>query len=85
MGIDVPGTVKRATVPTDSINPVEPEEPVEPDEPVNPIPANLKRNCILGGLVFLVLAAGAVLVDYFLRDRFKEKMAVIRGQQRGRK
>lgn len=82
MGIDVPSTVEHAAVPTDPINPVEPDEP---DEPVNPIPANLKRNCILGGLVFFVLAAGAVLMNHFLRDSFKEKMAVIRGQQRDRK
>lgn len=79
MGIDVPETLKRATVPAEpSFN------LSEPDKPVNLIPENLKRNCMLGGLVFLVLAAGAVLVNYFLRDSFKEKMAFVRGQQRNR-
>lgn len=87
MGIDVPATVAYATAPTDPINPLEdPINPLEdPVEPVNLIPANLKRNCMLGGLAFLVLAAGAVLVDYFLRDSFKEKMTVVRGKRRSGK
>ena len=49
-----------------------------PTEPTNPISADLKRNCILGGLVFLMLAASAVLLVHFVGDGFKEKMAVIR-------
>lgn len=92
MGIDVPSTASSATVPTKPINPpaepaepTEPAEPANPDEPVNPIPEDLKRNCILGGLIFFVLAAGAVLADYFLRDSFKEKMAEVRSKQRGHK
>lgn len=72
MGISVPATVEYASVP---------KNPINSTAPVNTANANLKRNCILGGGAFLVLAAGAVLVDYFLRDSFKEKVAAIRRKQ----
>lgn len=71
MGIDVPVTASRASVPTDPIN---------APKPIDLIPENLMRNCILGGVVFFVLAAGAVLLVYFVGDGFKEKMAVIRNK-----
>lgn len=71
MGIDVPVTASRASVPTDPIN---------APQPTNPIPENLMRNCILGGVVFFVLAAGAVLLVHFVGDGFKKKMAVIRNK-----
>lgn len=69
IGIDVPAIAERAAVPT---------QPINSADPGSPIPANLKRNCILGGILFFVLAAGAVLMVHFFRDSFKEKMAVIR-------
>ena len=76
MGIDVPATASRAVVPT---------KPANSPSTTDPIPENLMRNCILGGLIFFVLAAGAVLLVYFLGESFKEKMAMIRGKQRDRK
>ena len=76
MGIDVPATASRAAVPT---------KPNNSPSTTDPVPENLMRNCILGGLVFFALAAFAVLLVYFLGDSFKEKMAMIRGKQRDRK
>ena len=76
MGIDVPATASRAVASTN---------PANSPSTTDPIPENLMRNCILGGLVFLVLASAAVLLVYFVGDSFKEKMAMIRSKQRDRK
>ena len=76
MGIRIPSTVERATVPT---------EPLATTDPMVAVMENVKRNCILGGVAFLVLTSGAVLLVHYVGNGFKEKMAVIRGKQRDHK